>query len=506
MLSPAAVLVAVVAGGGAVGVTVDALVSVIGARFLVSGFSVAIDAGEAGEIGGDLMAVVANRAMVRNREIRSVVKGGAEPAGGVVAAGSIAGGGESCGDVVRNGAAESLRAGPLRDMAAIAGGVGGGQGVVAADMTIRAGLNAAVGGGNNVTAGKRPAGGAVIEFAVSPDGDGVATRAGRGGLREIGSDVIGNAAVGRRIGGIPSGQMAAQAIGIRGSQIVLVADVAQGAGGGGVCADKSEAGGAVIEVGGTPAGGGVAGGAVGKRKGCTGRGVHRLRGGLPSGEVAARSAAGGWRDLQRVVIRNMAIDAGVDFARRRELMQILQREAGSVVAPGRSPIRGGVARGTLRRRKASRNVIGYDAAEGGRTGPSRLVTAIAIGVGGGQGVIVIDVALHTGGGGEVIAGQGPAGDAVIERGGGPRDGVVASGAVRGGKRSTGSGVRGIVGALPSGEVATGIAAIVGLNGEGVIVINVARSAVCSFASGNKLMRVGKRETGGAVIKRRSGPS
>lgn len=42
---------------------------------------------------------------------------------------------------------------------------------------------------------------------------------------------------------------------------------------------------------------------------------------------------------------------------------------------------------------------------------------------------------------------------------GPRNGVVASGTIRDGKRRAGTGVRRIIGLLPGGQVAAGVAAI-----------------------------------------------
>lgn len=67
----------------------------------------------------------------------------------------------------------------------------------------------------------------MIEFAVGPNGDGVASGAGRGSGWEIGSDVIGDvAAKGLRL--IPVRSVAGEAI--RGIQRIVVVDVAIGAG------------------------------------------------------------------------------------------------------------------------------------------------------------------------------------------------------------------------------------------------------------------------------------
>src|SRR5690349_6182156 len=84
ILAPAAILVAGVAGGGAVTITANSLMDTVRLSLLVRRRCVAVDAGEAGVVRGNLVAVVAHRAVVRNREI-GVVECGAEPTGGRVA-------------------------------------------------------------------------------------------------------------------------------------------------------------------------------------------------------------------------------------------------------------------------------------------------------------------------------------------------------------------------------------------------------------------------------------
>ena len=79
MLATAAVLVAVVAGGGAVDETAYAVVLVDRLSLLVCRGCVAIDAGETGIVGGNLVAIVAHRAVVGNGEVR-VIESGAQPA------------------------------------------------------------------------------------------------------------------------------------------------------------------------------------------------------------------------------------------------------------------------------------------------------------------------------------------------------------------------------------------------------------------------------------------
>ena len=118
--------------------------------------------------------------------------------------------------------------------------------VVAANVALGAGGHFAS-GGELVRVGKRKAGAAVIENAVSPGGDGVASGTRRGSGREICGDVIGNIAA-ESLGAVPSRLVTAQAVG--GSQIVVVADVAREAGSRcrrHVSANKSEARGSVVE-------------------------------------------------------------------------------------------------------------------------------------------------------------------------------------------------------------------------------------------------------------------
>jgi len=160
----AAIFVAVVAGGGAVDEIANAVVLVGGGNLLVCSRGVAVDAGEAGVVRGDLVAIVADRTVMGNGVIR-VIESGAKPRGGDVA--SVASGRIPGGDVIGYGTAEGLRAVPLCLVAAIARSVGGSQRIVVVDVAIGAGLHAA-GGGNDVAAGERPSGGAVIELAISP--------------------------------------------------------------------------------------------------------------------------------------------------------------------------------------------------------------------------------------------------------------------------------------------------------------------------------------------------
>ena len=108
--------------------------------------------------------------------------------------------------------------------------------------------------------------------------------------------------------------------------------------------------------------------------------------------------------------------------------------------------------------------------------------------------------------GGVGASEGKARSAVVEGSGIPTDGSVAGGAVGSGEGRARSRVSGIVRLLPGGEVAAGIAAIVGLDGEIVIAADVALRASSDFAGGGHLVRVLQREAGGAVIEFAIGPS
>ena len=383
-------------------------------------------------------------------------------------------------------------------MAAIAGGVCGGETVIVADVASRARSFSGIG----VSASQCPTSGAVIKFAGVPSCRVVARRA--KGSGEACRHVIGNGAA-HRGGAVPLVGMAAVAIGVCGGEAVIVIDVAVGAGRGDVRSGKRPAGGAVIEVGGAPASGGVASRAVSKSKGGAGGGVHGLRGGLPSGEVATGGATSRWSDLERVVVGDMAIDTGVDFPGRSELVQILERESSGVVVPRGSPIRSGMAGGALGGGEARSDVVRYSAAHGGRAVPLILMAAVAVRVGNREVIVVVNVAVGAGRGG-MNACERPTGGAVIERGGGPGNGVVARGTIRDGEGCASAGVRGIVGLLPGGEVAARVAAIIGLDRKSVVAVNMASSAARSLACGSQLVRVGQRETSGAVIELAIGPS
>ena len=158
MLAPAAIFMAVVAGGGAVGITVDVGVSIVGLRLLVSSLCVAVDAGEAGVVGGNLVAIATNRAVVGNGEI-SVIESSAEPVCSGVA--GVASGWISRRDVVRDRTTESLRAVPIGEMATVASRIGSSEAVIVVEVARGA-------GSVHVCAGQSPASSGVVEHAGIP--------------------------------------------------------------------------------------------------------------------------------------------------------------------------------------------------------------------------------------------------------------------------------------------------------------------------------------------------
>jgi len=164
MLAPAAILVAVVASRGAVHEITHAVVLVDRLRLLVRSGGVAIDTRKTGVVRGNLVAIVANRAVMRNREV-GVVKGSAEPACGCMA--GIASRWVARRDVIGHRAAEGLRAVPLSNVASVASCICRGERIVVVDVAIGAGLHAAY-CRYDVTSGQCPARGAVIKFAVGP--------------------------------------------------------------------------------------------------------------------------------------------------------------------------------------------------------------------------------------------------------------------------------------------------------------------------------------------------
>lgn len=149
MLALAAVFVTVVASGGAVDEVAYAVV-LVGCRHLLMGTGcVAVDAGKAGIICGDLVAIIAHGGVMRNGEV-GVIEGSAEPICGGVA--GITGRWISGGEVVGDETAESLRAVPGGLMTTETGCIRRGQRIIIVHVTIRAGLHPA-GSGHHMSAG-----------------------------------------------------------------------------------------------------------------------------------------------------------------------------------------------------------------------------------------------------------------------------------------------------------------------------------------------------------------
>ena len=138
----------------------------------------------------------------------------------------------------------------------------------------------------------------------------------------------------RIVGLLPRGEMASgvAAIGGRNLQIVIVVDVALRASHIGVAIGQQESCGAVVESGSRPANGIVTIGTIGRGEGRASLRVRRIVGLLPGGQVAARVAAVGRRDLQIIVI--------VDVARRAGQVRVAvgqQETSGTVIELGAQP-------------------------------------------------------------------------------------------------------------------------------------------------------------------------
>lgn len=140
--------------------------------------------------------------------------------------------------------------------------------------------------------------------------------------------------------------------------------------------------------------------------------------------MAARGTAGRRSNLQIVVVTGVTVRARRNLSGRRELMQVLQRKAGGIVAPGGSPAGGGVATGALRRRESGGNVIRDRAPHIGCAVVLVLVAAVAIGVRRGERVVVIDMA-GCARSGRMNTSERPSGAGVVKRRGVPGNRVVA---------------------------------------------------------------------------------
>ena len=260
---------------------------------------VAIDARKARIVRGNLVAIVAHRPVVRNREVR-VIKRRTQPAGCRMA--GVARGRVARRDVIGHGTAERLGAGPGSQVAAVTDGVGGGEVVIAVDVAVGAANDLRSGSGRHlVRPGECPSGAAVIELAVGPEHGVMA--GGAESSRERRGNVIWHHAA-ERLGTVPVCGVAAIASSVGGGEVVIAVDVALRAIGDHTCrrhlvvARQREAGCAAIEGRRGPRNGGVTGGAVGGSESGTCSGVCGVIGGLPGGEMAAGVATVVLRDRQ----------------------------------------------------------------------------------------------------------------------------------------------------------------------------------------------------------------
>src|SRR5450755_3058427 len=162
---------------------------------------------------------------------------------------------------------------------------------------------------------------------------------------------------------------------------------------------------------------------------------------LPGGEVAAGSTAIGGRDLQVVVVVEVAggaSDVGMTVGERKA--------SGAVIEAGCGPTNGGVAGGAVcdGERGACLRVCGAAGLLPGRKVATGIATVRGRDL---QMVVVIEVARGAGNVGVAI-GEQKSGGAVIEAGAEKRIKTVAPLAIRGSERGTGVGVIGIGGVLP----------------------------------------------------------
>jgi len=208
---------AVVAGSGAVRVPADASVLVVRLCLCMVHGRMAINACKLRVVRRDLVAVRAHRAMVWNSE-PGVIKCRPCPRGRRVA--GVAGRRIAGGDVVRDGAAERLRAVPIGLMAGIASSVGGRQRVVVAHM-------AQVAGGRKMRARKRKARGSMIKRSVGPC---CCVVTGRTLRRRVGQSHVVRYRTAERLRAVVVRRVAAVAIGVGACEVVVVSDMARDAG------------------------------------------------------------------------------------------------------------------------------------------------------------------------------------------------------------------------------------------------------------------------------------
>ena len=253
-----------------------------------------------------------------------MVKRRAEPIGGSPrGVAGYAGGRILRGDVIRHAATERWRALPGRDMAAIAIGVGRRQSVVVADVARSA-------RGGYVRARQCPTGAAVIELAVGPEERVVTGRTLRG--REARSDVIRNIAA-QRLRALPSGDVAAVTVRVRRREGVVVVGVAVRASHHFACGLKLMRSrqrppcSAVIEDSRGPRDGVMTSGAVCRCKGCSRCRMCWIIRRLPRRQVTLRIPAIRRRNLEVIVVVDVAGCARRCLSSRRKLVRVRQRKA-----------------------------------------------------------------------------------------------------------------------------------------------------------------------------------
>ena len=233
------------------------------------------------------------------------------------------------------------------------------------------------------------------------------------------------------------------------------------------------------------------------------------RGALPSRLVAAVAVRVRYR--KGVVAAYVAVRAGRHFPRRRHLMRARQGPArGAVVEGRRGPGDRAMACRAVGRRKwrsgcRVRRIIGLLP---GRQMASRVP---AVGRGSRQRVVVVDVAVRAGRHFArrrhlVRIGQRETRRTVIKDCSSPRNGVMACRAVRDGKRRSRSCVRGVIGLLPGGQMASRIPAVVRHDTQAVVTVDVAGFAGRHLAAvGHQGVRVRQRETERGVVELAVGP-
>jgi hypothetical protein len=301
---------AVVTGGRTVAIPVDALVIRIRLRLVAVRTRMANDARKHKVVRRIDVAVGAYRPMVWLSEPR-VVENRAQPIGrdpsGVA---GHAGGRVLRGDVVRHTPAKRLCALPSRLVAAVAIGVRGCQGVIAADVarSTRRG---------HVETLQRPACRGVVKLSIHPE-QSVMT-GGTKRSREARLDVIRDVSTKRRRT-LPRGYVAAVAVGIGRRKRVVVAHVAIRAGhyfSGRrqlVRTRKRPPRRGMVKNRRVPTDGVMAGRAVCSREWCSGCRVGRIVRLLPGCQMALGIAAVRRRDRQAVVVVDVARSAGGHLA------------------------------------------------------------------------------------------------------------------------------------------------------------------------------------------------